>query len=223
MYLFWLTVSNMCALITAIPLFSRLLFFHGSSYGLGGGSYITALYQVTTLTIFINHDGLVQAHIELPLTNSFCVSSVYIIIYITVNRYIAIYKPFALKKIHTLRNARLCISLCFFCSVLLHIPFSFRNKVVFKGSCSNLSDTSISFNETGVNDHSDCGWQSEKNIAIADTDVFKAYLVASQILERIGPIVVLAILNTLIVLKFLRIAQELEVPGAGVLRKNRQG
>ena len=38
--LFWLTVSNLCALITAIP-----AFFDGC-YGFGGSSYITAFYQV---------------------------------------------------------------------------------------------------------------------------------------------------------------------------------
>ena len=167
----------------------------------------------------------------MPLANVFCVSSVYIIICITVNRYIAIYKPFAFRKMNTLKNARLCISLSFVCSVLVHIPFCFRNKVVFKGSCSNPSNTSTSFltgvddidDHDGHDDYDDCGWQSELNIDIADTDAFKAYLVVSQILNRIGPIVVLGVLNTLIVLKFLRISQELEVPGAGVLRKNRQG
>ena len=39
-YLLWLTVSNLCALITAIP-----VFFDGC-YGLGGGSYIISFYQV---------------------------------------------------------------------------------------------------------------------------------------------------------------------------------
>ena len=155
----------------------------------------------------------------LPMTNSFCVSSVYIIICITVNRYIAIYKPFAFYRINTLENARRCISLSFIFSILLHIPFCFRNKVVFKGSCSNPFNTSTSFNESWV----DCGWQSDKNADIADTHVFKAYLVVSQIFNRFGPIVVLAILNTMIVLKFLRISRDLEVPGAGVLRKNHKG
>merc|ERR1719391_808555 len=103
-YLLWLTVSNLCALITAIPA------FYDGSYGLEGG-YITAFYQ---------------AHMELPLTNLFLVNSVYIIICITVNRYIAIYEPFKFQKIHTLKNARLCLSFSFICSVLLHIPFCFR-------------------------------------------------------------------------------------------------
>ena len=175
---------------------------------------------------------------ELPLTNLFLVNSVYIIICITVNRYIAIYEPFKFQKIHTLKNARLCLSFSFICSFLLHIPFCFRNKVV-EDVCSNPSNTSSisttsTASTTGVDDPDDhddhedydaCGWKSVQNIDVADTQAFEAYLVISQILNRIGPIVVLAILNTMIVCKFLRISRELEVtvPGAGAVRKNRHG
>ena len=102
--------------------------------------------------------------------------------------------------------------------------------MVFKGSC-NVNETadvdpfntstSFNFNDTGdvgaYDQWEDCGWYSEKDIA--DTPGFEAYLVLSQILNRFGPIVVLAILNTLIVLKFQRISQEL--PGA--LSNNRNG
>ena len=43
-YLLWLTVSNLCALITAVPA------FYDGSYGLEGG-YITAFYQVIIWSI----------------------------------------------------------------------------------------------------------------------------------------------------------------------------
>ena len=36
---------------------------------------------------------LLQAHLEIPMLNSFMATSVYIIISMTVNRYISIYKP----------------------------------------------------------------------------------------------------------------------------------
>ena len=65
----------------------------------------------------------------MPLINSFMASSVYIIIFMTVNRYISIYKPTDFQRIHTLKNAWLCISLSFLCGVLLHIPLCFQNKV----------------------------------------------------------------------------------------------
>ena len=196
-YLLGLTVSNLCALVTAMPALFDI------SYGLGGGNYLIAFFQVT-----VDHFSLVidlqQAHIQWPLTNSFCVSSVYIIISMTVNRYIAIYKPTDFQRFHTTKNAWLCISLSFICSVILHIPLCFENKVVFQ-SCSNKSSSlSISVNGTGIG----FGWQSLENIDIVDAHVFKAYLVVSQILFRIGPILILAILNTLIIHKFMEIAKK---------------
>ena len=139
----------------------------------------------------------------MPLINSFMASSVYIIIFMTVNRYISIYKPTDFQRIHTLKNAWLCISLSFICGVLLHIPLCFQNKVVFRSSCSNSTSLAM-VNVTGV----ECGWQSIENIDISDTYVFKAYLVVSEIFLRVGPIVVLAILNTLIIHKFLKIAKK---------------
>ena len=139
----------------------------------------------------------------MPLINSFMASSVYIIIFMTVNRYISIYKPTDFQRIHTLKNAWLCISLSFICGVLLHIPLCFQNKVVFRSLCSNSSSLAM-VNATGI----ECGWQSIENIDISDTYVFKAYLVVSEIFLRVGPIVVLAILNTLIIHKFLKIAKK---------------
>ena len=138
----------------------------------------------------------------MPLINSFMASSVYIIIFMTVNRYISIYKPTDFQRIHSLKNAWLCISLSFICGVLLHIPLCFQNKVVFRSSCLNSTSLAMASNVT------ECGWQSIENIDISDTYVFKAYLVVSEIFLRVGPIVVLAILNTLIIHKFLKIAKK---------------
>ena len=138
------------------------------------------------------------------------ISSVYIIICMTVNKFIAIYKPLTFQRIHTLKNARLCITLSFICSVLLHIPTCFRRKVVFEGPCSNPSNTSTSVNETV------CGWQPSMNSDVADAYVFKAYMVVLEILCRVAPIVLLATLNTLIVNKYRTIVKELELPRASL-------
>ena len=71
-----------------------------------------------------------QAHLMLPLINSFMASSVYIIICMTVNRYISIYKPTDFQRLHTQKNARASISLSFFFGIIFHIPLCFQNKVV---------------------------------------------------------------------------------------------
>ena len=54
----------------------------------------------------------------------------------------------------------------------------------------------------------ECGWQTLENTEMVDSNAFKAYLVVSQILFRFGPIVLLAILNTLIIFKCLKIAKK---------------
>ena len=150
---------------------------------------------------------LLQAHLLVPLINIFMISSVYIIICMTVNKFIAIYKPLTFQRIHTLKNARLCITLSFICSILLHIPTCFRRKVVFEGPCSN---TPTSLNKTV------CGWQPSMNSDVADAYVFKAYMVVLEILCRVAPIVLLATLNTLIVNKYRTIVKELEMPRASL-------
>ena len=152
-----------------------------------------------------------------PLINMFMIGSVYIIICMTVNKFIAIYKPLTFQRIHTLKNARLCISLSIISSILFHIPCCFMKTVVFNGSCSTSpSNTStrldLSVNETGVA----CGWQSAINKDVVDASAFKVYVVILQIFSRVVPIVVLAVLNSLIVHKYRVIVKELEVPRASL-------
>ena len=171
-YLLGLAVSNLCVLITAVPALFDI------SSGLGGGHYATAFFQ---------------AHLMLPLINSFMASSVYIIIFMTVNRYISIYKPTDFQRLHTLKNARLSISLSFLCGISFHVPLCFQNQVV--RHCEPAHTT----------DH--CVWQADENFVVSENIFFKSYLVISEIFLRVGPIVILAILNILIIHKFLAIAR----------------
>ena len=64
-------------------------------------------------------------------------SSVYIIIFMTINRYISIYKPTDFQRLHTAQNAKIHISLSFLAGIFLHIPLCFQNKVVLieNGTC----------------------------------------------------------------------------------------
>ena len=159
-----------------------------------------------------------QAHIMIPLINSLMVASVYIIVGMSVNRFIGIYDPLRFKKFHTLKNARLCIGFSFFLSFVLHLPNCFRNKVFMSKSCSSKNSSSLHLhqhlNVDAPEALSDCGWQSSQNLDVAEASAFMAYRVACQILVRLGPIVVLAILNILVVHKYRTIAVELEVSTA---------
>merc|ERR1712038_719007 len=136
-------------------------------------------------------------------------SSVYIIIFMTVNRYISIYKPTDFQRLHTLKNARLSISLSFFFGIIFHIPLCFQNKVT--RLCEVISDDSTDADNISLanNNHDTisednqnnstrdtiCAWKSDENFFVSETNAFKAYLVISEIFLRVGPIIILAILN----------------------------
>ena len=55
--------------------------------------------------------------------------SVYIIICMTVNRYISIYMPTYFQRIHTFKNAYVAIFFSFLGGVMLHVPLSFEYMV----------------------------------------------------------------------------------------------
>ena len=173
-YLLGLAVSNLCVLLTAVPA------LYDIAKGLGdSGDYTTAFYQ---------------AHLELPLINTFMASSVYIIICMTVNRYISIYRPTHFQRIHTHKNAKISIAASFLGGIVLHIPLCFQNTVV----CRRLAE----------GEDSGCHWKSVENELNRESFLFRAYLVVSEILLRFGPIITLAILNALIIYRFQKIAKK---------------
>ena len=107
-YLLGLAVSNLCVLIIAIP---ALIYLTSPECT---PSYAQAHFN---------------AHWMIPLLNSFMAWSVYIIICMTVNRYISIYMPTYFQRIHTFKNAYVAIFFSFLGGVLLHVPLSFENGV----------------------------------------------------------------------------------------------
>ena len=70
-----------------------------------------------------------HAHWMMPLLNCFMAWSVYIIICMTVNRYISIYMPTYFQRIHTFKNAYVAIFFSFLGGVMLHVPLSFESMV----------------------------------------------------------------------------------------------
>ena len=184
-YLLGLAVSNLLVMISAVPALVDI------SEGLGGGEFSTAFFT---------------AHLMFPLINSFMASSVYIIICMTVNRYISIYKPTDFQRLHTLKNARVSISLSFFFGIIFHIPLCFQNKVEL--SCpGTATGNETSFAASNSSSREPCVWKSNENFLVSENYVFKCYLWVSETFLRVGPIVTLAILNILIIHKFLKIAR----------------
>ena len=116
------------------------------------------------------------------------------------NRYISIYKPTDFQRLHTLKNARVSISLSFLFGIIFHIPLCFQNKVEL--SCPG-NQTSLA----APGPPELCVWKSNENFLVSENYVFKCYLWVSETFLRVGPIVTLAILNILIIHKFLKLAR----------------
>ena len=197
-YLLGLAVSNLLVLISALP------GLYDISSGLKDGSYSTAFYQ---------------AHMKLPMINSFMASSVYIIICMTVNRYISIYRPTHFQRIHTHKNARMSILASFVGGILVHVPLCFQSRVTI--DCEPIVAAAMTSDDAAAEvglgspvtmarntSTSVCAWKAEENFHVSENLVFKVYLVISEIILRVGPILALGILNALIIHKFLKIARK---------------
>jgi hypothetical protein len=161
-------------------------------------------------------------------------SSVYIIICMTVNRYISIHHPTQFKMFHTELKAKLSIAVSFLGGMLLHLPLCFQNKVVCSASSSSsledqlppslpmvaqrnmslVTETLLSlFAANTTAEHELLLPPSPPCLSLEDETVteshtFKIYLVVSEILLRFGPILILAVLNTLIIIRFKKLARK---------------
>ena len=189
-YLLGLAVSNLCVLLSAVP------GLYDISAGLEDGSYTIAFYQ---------------AHLKLPMINSFMASSVYIIICMTVNRYISIYKPTQFQRIHTHKNARISIVSSFTGGMLINLPLCFFQEVVCK--------------DEGTEQNGTCTyWVSKEKESVTFTWLGTVYLYASETVLRFGPIIILGILNSMIIYKFQKIAKKRQrLKGYSGARNSRVG
>lgn len=185
-YLLGLALSNLCVLITAIPALVDI-----------AGNMDSRHSRATTFF---------QAHLEIPLLNSFMAASVYIIICMTVNRYISIYKPTHFQRFHTFKNAYIAIFFSFVGGGVLHIPLGFA--YVVSEDCDERE-----YNSSATT--TECEYSAVPNDAIADHVLFRVYLWVSEALLRLLPIITLTILNILIIVRFHRIAMKREVLKSG--------
>ena len=214
-YLLGLAVSNLSVLITAIP---ALMSIAKSPEPIYSSLYAVAFFF---------------AHLEIPLLNAFMAASVYIIIGMTVNRYISIYKPTHFQRIHTFKNAYLAIAASFLFGSVLHVPLAFQDYVyetcadedgTTKISCPNpnMTDTR-KYNISNEMDDPGGGTPDPlqtcvdktyvvcPNLSYTSSIIFSIYTYCSESLLRFGPIITLTILNIMIIAKFNRIVRRREV------------
>lgn len=170
-YLTCLAITDLCVMLTAIPMIFRLSrhFFHQKTYA----------------------SAFFHAHLELLLSLTFITASIFIVVSLTVDRYLSICLPKTFRNVHTTKNAKLVVLGAYLGSILLNFPISFlKNVCLEKNHVSGVKQ-----------------WDYHENIDISRTGYFKMYLTILELVTRFTPICVVTILNILIVRKFRKLAR----------------
>lgn len=124
------------------------------------------------------------SHVEMPLVNAFMASSVFLVVALTVDRYFSVCLPTRFKEIHNTERARRSIASAYICAFVLYIPVCFQK-------------TPIVVPFTNGTQYIACD-----NPQIVNHTIFKGYLMVKEVIVRIGPVILLAILNTTVIVTF---------------------
>ena len=201
-YLLALAATNLTSLILAVPTLLKL-----------AKPFQLPSYNSYSLAIFV-------AHIEIPLLNVFIGTSTYIIIFSTINLFIAVYKPIYFREVYTYKNAYLHITISFLLNIFLvlpHIFMSYFHEVCLDDNeditCPTPKEPDEANNDKDVinfNDVPEKGRNSseciERTYVVCINKNYdnglKIYTYISSFLLRLGPIVFLSVMTVLIILRF---------------------
>ncbi|XP_054722395.1 probable G-protein coupled receptor AH9.1 [Uloborus diversus] len=128
--------------------------------------------------------ALYYSYVEMPLVNAFMASSVFLVVALTVDRYFSVCLPTRFKEVHNTERAKRSIAAAYICAFLLYIPVCFQKKPV------------------AVRIANQTEYIACDNIPVVTHTVFKIYLMLKEVVVRLGPVVLLAILNTTIIVTF---------------------
>lgn len=134
-----------------------------------------------------------HAHLELLLTNIFITASVLIVLCLTIERYFSVCHPTIFRSLHTKKNARICIMWCYVIAILVSLPLTVLKRVCLLNNSQKMTC-----------EH----WEFQENVTVTSTIYWTAYLWLSEFLIRLGPCVILGILNILIIRKFRQVTEK---------------
>lgn len=132
------------------------------------------------------------AHVEMPLVNALMASSVFIVIAVTVDRYWSVCLPTRYKEFHNSRRAKLAILSAYVAAALLYVPVAFQK-----------SPVPVWDERANRTQYVPCD-----NVSVSRHLAFKIYLLVKEVLVRIGPVLVVAVLNTTIILTFRKLMRK---------------
>ncbi|XP_071515492.1 uncharacterized protein [Panulirus ornatus] len=164
-YLKWLAVANLLVCVVLLPF---TLHSHATPV-----PYAAALYF---------------AHIEVPVGNALIASSVYIVVGLSIDRFVAVCYPRKYRNLHSHYVASVRIALSFVIAFIIYIPMAFYKVVVPAGTSSDR-------------------FLIEENPQMVSTKWFMVYEYLLEICVRFAPAILLALLNTWIIIEFKRISR----------------
>ena len=201
-YLLALAATNLSSLVLAIPTLLQL-----------AKPFETTTYSSFGLAVFV-------AHIEIPLLNIFIGTSTFIVIFSTINLFIAVYKPACFRDIYTYKNAYRQIAISFilnFFLVLPHIFLSYFHEVCLDEDNEDLT-CPVNHNQGTIIDEDKVNFTAREEQSYDDSECsnvgyivcvnknydigLKIYTYITSFLLRLGPIVFVTIVTILIVWRF---------------------
>ena len=125
------------------------------------------------------------AHMELPVSNTFMASSIFIVVCLTVDRFAAICTPTKFKSVHTEFISRVALFVCYLLATCVSLPLIFLLTRYVKCT-TTLGEV----------------YETKENTNVSALTIWRVYSVVEQIIVRFGPGLVLTILNTMIIRQF---------------------
>lgn len=177
-YLSWLAISDLAVLLMGSVSMIRLAGIHPRDYS----------------------SAFLFAHLEMPLVNAFMASSVFLVVAVTIDRYWSVCLPTRYKDIHNDRQARVAITLSFVFAFMLYIPVAFQKypiPISVSYTVENSSDVQVR------TEYHACEWTE-----VSTHPAFKLYLLIKEIAVRVGPVILVVVLNTCIIFTFRRLQQK---------------
>ncbi|KAK8399505.1 hypothetical protein O3P69_003530 [Scylla paramamosain] len=164
-YLMWLAVANLLVCVVLLPF---TLHSHATPV-----PYAAALYF---------------AHIEVPVGNALIASSVYIVVGLSIDRFVAVCYPRTYRNLHSHYVASVRIAFSFIIAFIIYIPMAFYKMVVPSGMSPDR-------------------FLIKENVQVVSTRWFVVYEYLLEICVRFAPAVLLGVLNTWIIIEFKRISR----------------
>ncbi|XP_013777853.1 probable G-protein coupled receptor B0563.6 [Limulus polyphemus] len=162
--------------------------------------YLTWLATSDLMTLLVSATSLLRLHgiqprsfavslyysyVELALVNAFMASSVFLVVALTIDRYFSICLPTRYKEVHNDLRARRSIIAAYVLAFCIYVPICFQKEPI-----------------AVQNDRNETVFIACENQAVFNHTGFRFYLLVKEIIVRIGPVILLAIMNTAIIVTF---------------------